>query len=206
MGNPVAVFGTGGHAREVVGTLHDLGRAGDIVAFHEPDDVHRPRELLGVPVKPQSEFNPGLCEAIVGIGNPAFREKVVGELPTQTRFPAIVHPSAVVSQWVALGEGALVCAGSILTVDISFGRHCHVNLGSILTHDCTLGDFVTLGPGTNLSGNCTLGSRVDVGTQTSLKQGVSVCDDVVIGMGAVVISDIVEPGTYVGVPAKKVGG
>ncbi|MBW2507313.1 MAG: NeuD protein, partial [Deltaproteobacteria bacterium] len=27
----------------------------------------------------------------------------------------------------------------------------------------------------------------------------------VIGMGAVVVKDIVEPGTYVGIPAKKVG-
>jgi serine acetyltransferase len=33
---------------------------------------------------------------------------------------------------------------------------------------------------------------------------VKLCDDVVVGAGAVVARDIVEPGTYVGVPARRV--
>jgi serine acetyltransferase len=49
-----------------------------------------------------------------------------------------------------------------------------------------------------------LGTRVDVGTQAAFRQHLRICDDVVIGMGAVVVKDIVQPGTYVGVPAKKV--
>jgi serine acetyltransferase len=44
-----------------------------------------------------------------------------------------------------------------------------------------------------------------VGTQASFRQHIRVCDDAVIGMGTVVVRDIVEAGTYVGVPAKKVG-
>jgi serine acetyltransferase len=47
--------------------------------------------------------------------------------------------------------------------------------------------------------------RVDVGTQASFRQNVRICDDAIIGMGAVVVKDIVEAGTYVGMPAKKVG-
>jgi len=58
MSDAVAIFGTGGFAREVACLLHDLGRGDRIVAFHEPDEVFRARELLGVPVRPQSAFDP----------------------------------------------------------------------------------------------------------------------------------------------------
>jgi acetyltransferase-like isoleucine patch superfamily enzyme len=47
-----------------------------------------------------------------------------------------------------------------------------------------------------------LGDRVSVGTNATVMP-VTVCDDVVIGAGAVVTKDITEPGTYVGNPARR---
>ncbi len=205
MSEAVAIFGTGGFAREVACLLHDLGRGADIAAFHEPDEVFEPRTLLGVDVQPQSAFDPARARAVIGIGNPVTREKVAGELPSATVFDTLVHPTAVMSQWVSIGEGSIVCAGVILTCQITVGKHCHLNLNSTVGHDCIFGDFCTVAPGANISGNVELGARVDVGTQAAFRQHIRVCDDVVIGMGAVVVKDIVEPGTYVGIPAKKVG-
>jgi sugar O-acyltransferase (sialic acid O-acetyltransferase NeuD family) len=205
MTDTLAIFGTGGFAREVACLVHDLGRGASIVAFHEPDDVHRSRTILGVPVLPQSAFDPHRHRASVAIGSPEIREKVVGELPRDTVFETLIHPSVVMSQWVEVGAGSILCAGSVLTCQITLGRHCHLNLNTTVGHDCTFGDFCTVAPGVNISGNCTIGSRVDLGTQSALKQQVRIADDVVVGMGAVVVRDLVEPGTYVGVPAKRVG-
>lgn len=205
MSDAVAIFGTGGFAREVACILHDLGRGDRIAAFHEPDDVFEPRDLLGVPVRSQSEFDPATQRAVVGIGNPTIRQKVVGELPAGTYFETLIHPTVVMSQWVEVGEGTIICAGSVLTCQITIGKHCHINLNTTVGHDCVFGDFCTVAPGTNISGNCTFGSRIDIGTQAALRQNVRICDDVMIGMGAVVVKDIAEAGTYVGIPAKKVG-
>lgn len=200
----LAIFGTGGFAREVACVLHDLGRGDQIVAFYEPDEAFQSRQLLGVAVRPQSTFEPTRHRAVIGIGNPAIREKVVGELPSETVFDTLVHPAAVVSQWVDIGEGSIICAGAVLTCQITIGRHCHFNLNTTVGHDCSFGDFCTVAPGTNISGNVSFGDRVDVGTQAAFRQNLRICDDVVIGMGAVVVKDIGEPGTYVGIPAKKV--
>ena len=205
MSEAVAIFGTGGFAREVACVLHDLGRGDRIVAFHEPDEVFEARGLLGVPVQPQSAFDPSRHRAVIGIGNPKIREKVARELPRETIFETLVHPTAVMSQWVDVGVGSVICAGVVLTCQIEIGMHCHLNLNTTVGHDCTFGDFCTVAPGTNISGNVDFGKRVDVGTQAAFRQHLRVCDDAVIGMGAVVVRDIVEPGTYVGIPAKKVG-
>lgn len=205
MNDSVVIFGTGGFAREVACVLHDLGRGDKIAAFHEPDEVHEPRKLLGVPVRPQSMFDSAKHSAVIGIGNPAIREKVVGELPPETVYDTIIHPTAVMSEWVQVGAGSVICAGCVLTCQISIGKHCHINLNTTVGHDCTFGDFCTVAPGTNISGNCAFGNRVDVGTQASFRQHLRICDDAVIGMGTVVVKDIVEVGIYMGVPAKKVG-
>jgi sugar O-acyltransferase (sialic acid O-acetyltransferase NeuD family) len=205
MSDKVAIFGAGGFAREVACILHDQGRGDRIVAFHEPDEVYEARELLGVPVQPQSAFEPAKHRAIVGIASPAIRQKVVRELPAETVFETLIHPTVVMSQWVVVGAGSIICAGCVLTCDISIGHHCHLNLNSTIGHNCIFGDFCTVAPGANISGSCEFGNRVTVGTQVSFRQNVHVCDDAVIGMGAAVVKDIVEAGTYVGVPARKVG-
>jgi UDP-3-O-[3-hydroxymyristoyl] glucosamine N-acyltransferase len=70
-------------------------------------------------------------------------------------------------------------------------------------HDCVIGDFFTASPGVNISGNCTIGNQVYIGTNASLKQGITICDDVIIGMGSVVVKDIIEPGVYIGNPISK---
>ena len=55
----------------------------------------------------------------------------------------------------------------------------------------------------NISGNCNIGNNVYIGTGASIKQGVSIASNTTIGMGAVVVKDILEEGTYIGNPAKK---
>lgn len=50
-----------------------------------------------------------------------------------------------------------------------------------------------------------IGDNVDIGIGVSIIGDITICDNVIIGAGAVVINSITESGTYVGVPAKKVG-
>lgn len=52
-----------------------------------------------------------------------------------------------------------------------------------------------------LAGNVTVGRRTWVGIGASVKNGVTICDNCMIGAGAVVVKNISEPGTYIGVPA-----
>jgi len=210
IGDKIALIGAGGAARDILCQLADAWQKegkdykGHVV-FTEPDSVHRPRMLMNCPVIAQSAFNPETHHAVLAIGNPSDRAKVLEQLPPQTRFGTIIHPSCIISEWVEIGPGAAVSAGCILTCNIRTGAHCHLNYNTTIAHDFVAGDFFTTAPSASVNGNCTAGNRVYIGSHAALRQGVSLADDVVIGMGAMVLNSISKPGTYAGIPAVRIG-
>ncbi|HMQ49219.1 MAG TPA: NeuD/PglB/VioB family sugar acetyltransferase [Saprospiraceae bacterium] len=204
----ICIAGAGGFAREVLCCLIDKlesfnKKIEDVACFMVPDDSFSETKILGVEVIPQSRFNPKYYNAVVAIGNPATRKRVVKSLPRETKYVTIIHPSAIISKWVEIGTGTIITAGTIITCNIKIGNHTHLNLNTTIGHDCFLGDFFTTAPAVNVSGNCKFGECVYLGTNASVKEGINVCNDVVIGMGSVVVKNIQEPGIYIGNPARK---
>ena len=84
------------------------------------------------------------------------------------------------------------------------GEHAHLNLATTVGHSCEIGSFFTTAPGAKISGDCKIGDRVYFGTNSSIKQKLTVVDDVIIGLGAGVLRNITQPGTYIGIPATEV--
>ena len=204
----IAIFGTGGFAREVLCVIIDCWKILNIkhegkVCFVEHDSYWKEEEIMRIPVIKQSDFNPSTHLAIIGTGDPTVRKKIAESLPENTRFASFIHPNVVISEWVELGEGTVVCSGSILTCNIKIGKHAHLNLHTTIGHDCQIGDYFTTAPGVNVSGICQFGDGVYFGTNAAVKQGIKICSDVTIGMGGIVVKDINEPGVYVGNPVKK---
>jgi sugar O-acyltransferase (sialic acid O-acetyltransferase NeuD family) len=158
---------------------------------------------MDCPVMAQSEFNPETHFAILAIGDSQTRAMAFRQLPDSTRFGTIIHPSCILSEWVEIGPGSVISAGSVLTCNIKIGAHAQLNYHTTIGHDFMAGDFFSTAPGANINGNCTVGDRVYIGSNAALKQGVSIVSDVTIGMGATVVKSIDSPGTYMGIPAKR---
>ncbi len=199
----ICIIGTGGFAKEVLWLIHDLGRLDEVACFMEPDADWREREMLGVPVWPQSRFDPTAHTATIAIGSSKIREKVVGQLPAETEYESLIHPAANLAPWLEIGEGCIICAQSIVTADVKIGKQVHLNCMTSVGHDCIIGDYTTTTAAVNISGSCVIGKHTYWGNGSTIRQGLSVCDEVIIGMGAVVTKNIEESGVYVGMPAKK---
>ncbi|MGH7625559.1 MAG: hypothetical protein ACREOJ_09600 [Gemmatimonadaceae bacterium] len=112
------------------------------------------------------------------------------------------------SRFVELGEGTIVCAGCILTVNIAIGRHVHLNLDCTIGHDAVLEDFVTLAPGVHVSGCVKIERGAYLGTGAVVINGTQVRPLVVgagaiVGAGAVVTKNVSPGVTVVGVPARS---
>jgi sugar O-acyltransferase (sialic acid O-acetyltransferase NeuD family) len=185
----IAVFGYGGHAREVA------------VQINQPIDFFVDDNYVNEFTKPLSSFEPNEYLMIVAVADCKEREKIVDRLPQTTKYLTFIHPSAqILSSSVKIGEGSFIGANSILTINISLGKHSILNRGNHIGHDTKIGDYFSGMPGAIVSGNVTIGKRVYLGTNSSIIEKQSLCDDVIIGSNGVVVKNIKQPGTYVGVP------
>ena len=192
-----AIIGAGGFGKEVYHQILDNYPFEKITFF--ADDQYAQDNIL-----PLSKFDPEKYEVVVAIGDPSTREKVVNNLPKNTKFFKFIHNSVLIlSDDIFIGEGSIICPGSILTCNIKIGKHSHLNLHTTIGHDCIIGDYLTTAPGANISGKCTIGNRVYIGTNSSIRERTNICDDVTIGLNSGVVKHITDSGVYGGTPIKK---
>jgi sugar O-acyltransferase (sialic acid O-acetyltransferase NeuD family) len=194
------IVGVGGFGREVYWSLNPIERANTVFFVDDEYWDGSDEKIL-----PLSRFETDKFELVVAIADSLHRERIVNSLPKNTKYFTHIHPTAQIQgEDVTIGEGSIVCAGSIITTNVKIGKHAQINLITTIGHDCVIGDYFTTAPGVQISGNGTIGNNVYFGTRSCIKQKLSVCDNVIIGMNAGVVKNITEPGTYVGTPAKKV--
>lgn len=116
----------------------------------------------------------------------------------------LVHPTATLLSEVSIGEACQVLARSVLGVRVRLGNAVIVNTGAIVDHETVVGDGCHVAPGSVLLGRVSLGERVFIGANATVLPDLSICSDVIVGAGSVVVCDISQPGTYVGAPARRV--
>lgn len=204
---PIIIVGYGGFGREVYWLARDCGRTvkGFLDDEVAPGDYARYR-VLG-PLKHAGEHQD--ADFVVAIGNPRVRKAVVTKLSSITgiQFATLTHPSVLMDfSSVTLGEGSLICAGCVGTVDFKVGDHVIVNLKCTLAHDDVIGDFVTIAPLVAISGGVTLHDGVEVGTGSSIRQGVVMQEGSMLGMGSTLTSNAGPNTIFLGSPAKPFKG
>lgn len=143
---------------------------------------------------------------VVAIGNAQVRKKIVDKLKKNKnlKFPNVVDPSAITNKEAILGEGNIICAGNILTVDYTLGNFNILNLDCTVGHDAILKDYVTCYPSVNISGNTKIDALCEIGTGTQILQGIHIGQDVIVGAGSVITKDMEDHCTVVGVPGKVI--
>jgi sugar O-acyltransferase (sialic acid O-acetyltransferase NeuD family) len=207
----IAIIGAGSFGREVAWLIEDINKKKkewNIVGFIDDNEEIQGKVINGYKVigNIDSLKNHGEIYVSIGLGTPNVKEKIVNRLRQfqNVKFTNLIHPSAIIAPYVSLGIGNIICAGNILAVNARIENFVTINLKCTIGHDVILNDFITVAPGVNLSGFVTVGKKTDIGTNSCCIQGINIVENTIIGAGAVVVRDITEPGTYVGVPARKV--
>ena len=142
-------------------------------------------------------------EVVIATGNNHLRQirlQILEEygIPIAT----IIHPSAIISTNAHVESGSTVLANAVIHSFARIGKGCIINTGVIVEHDCVVEDFVNISPNSAMAGHCRVKNRAFLGISSTLSCAVTIGEDAVIGAGAVVITDIPERATAVGVPAR----
>jgi sugar O-acyltransferase (sialic acid O-acetyltransferase NeuD family) len=207
----IVIFGTGGFAREVHQVIEDINQEKNMWNFlgwlDGNAELHG-QQVHGLPVLGELDWlddRPDVA-VVVAVGNTAVKRRLVrrAEAVGHRRFATLVHPLAWLGNRVAVGDGTVICAGTLVTTDIQIGNHVILNLDCTVGHDAIIDDFVTVAPSVNISGSVHIEEGVDMGTGSVVIQGRRIGHWSIIGAGAVVVRDIPANVTAVGAPAKPI--
>jgi len=109
-------------------------------------------------------------------------------------------PCTEIQRGASVGARTRIQSHAFVCELVTIGSDCFVGHGVMFTNDV----FAEGGPARgrrDLWRPTRIGDRVSIGSNATLLP-VAVCDDVVIGAGAVVTRDITRPGIYAGNPAR----
>lgn len=138
---------------------------------------------------------------IISIGDSEIREKMAKDY--SLKYYTAIHPTATIGLDVNIQEGTVVMAHASINSNTSIGSHCIINTGSIIEHDNVIEEFVHISPNATLGGTVKIGKKTHIGIGATIKNNIIICSEVKVGAGAVVVKDIKEKGTYIGIPARK---
>jgi len=208
----IVILGAGGFGREVLDIIiaqNKVSKRWKILGFVDEDPELKGKVLNGYPVLGSfdwfSKIDLKEIMVVCAIGDNISKKKVVEKAKgLGLTFANVVHPSVIMTEFVTLGEGVIICAGCILTNQITIGNHVIINLDVTIGHDSIIEDFCTLSPGVHISGRNKIGEGANVGTGAVTIQGIVIGRWSIIGAGAVVAQDIPDKVVAVGVPAKPI--
>ena len=111
-----------------------------------------------------------------------------------------VGPFVEIQKDVTIGNRTKVQSHSFICELVDIGQDCFIGHGVMFINDLFSKGCPARGD-KNLWKKTTIGNNVSIGSHVTMLP-VKVCNDVVIGAGAVVTKDITQPGVYVGNPAR----
>lgn len=198
------IVGCGGHARSVANVLIHNGE----LDFCFLDEQAKPHEtIFNYPCWKQlsEEFNAISCKGfIAAIGDNKKRAEKFNF------FKKSFLPCSVIAKSAIIGAEAIIENGTFIAHAAQIGPLSQINENTIINTSAVIEHEVVIGKHSHISINAAIGGRTHIGESVFIGAGatvidsINICHNVTIGAGAVVVKDIQEPGTYLGIPAKKI--
>lgn len=113
---------------------------------------------------------------------------------------SFVGPFTEIQKDVVVGERCKIQSHAFVCELVTMGNNCFIGHGVVFVNDL----FATGGPAMrdpDLLKSTIIGNNVSIGSNATILP-VEICDNVVIGAGAVVTKNIAKPGIYAGNPAR----
>lgn len=205
----LVIIGAGGFGREVVALVNDINKAEPTWNFLGfIDDEATGTTAEGDPIIGTTEYLISMENkpfVSIAIANASVREALVDKCRANgIPFATLIHPTVEMGPCVSIGEGCIVCKRNQFTTNISVGDFCILNENCATGHDTVFQDYVSVMSFGLFGGESVIGKGSYFGLRCTVINRIEIIGGCTFGAGCVVVKDVTEKGTYVGVPAKKV--
>lgn len=140
--------------------------------------------------------------AVIAIQHGQVRKAIVESLPSFSRWETLIHPSANISNLAKIGAGCIICAGCNISVNVTISDQVLMNLSVTIGHDCSIGNYASMMSGVVVSGHVVLKEAAYLASNCTIVPGMKIGANAKVGAGSVVIRNVREGTTVMGVPAK----
>jgi carbamoyl-phosphate synthase large subunit len=207
---PVIIIGAGGHCTVLLDLLGRLGRR--VLFITDRDPVLHGQHIGGIEIHGSDEAifehlpeQVRLVNAVGSIAPAVARRQVYRRFVERGyEFETLIHPSAVVSRAALIEPGVQVMAGAVVQPGARIGANALINTRASIDHDCIVGPHVHVAPGVTLSGRVEIGEASHIGTAAAVIQGICIGREAMVAAGAVVVRNVSDRETVMGVPARAV--
>ncbi len=164
-------------------TFHDL----PVIPFEELEQHYSP-----------SEYN-----LFAPIANNVLREKIYNE-GKQKGYKFISYISSKCTNFAkSIGENCFILEDNTLQPFTTIGNNVVLWSGNHIGHHSIIEDHVFFTSHVVMSGHCCVKKGAFLGVNSTLRDGITIGENSIIGMGSVVTKNVPNNETWIGSPAKK---
>ena len=208
----LVIVGTGGVGKEtalIVEDINEISQEWNLLGFIDDNKELIGKEINGYKVLGDREFLNNFDKevyVVIAIADHCIKEELVKYLTNKNiQYATLIHPSVKINRTIYIGKGCIIYQNVIMTVNINIGNHVIISPKCGIGHDSLIEDYVTVLWNVNISGSEKIRQGVTLGSGCTIIQGLEIGRGSFVGAGAVVIRDIDESKTAVGVPTRYVG-
>lgn len=141
----------------------------------------------------------------VALGDPKWRKYYAEMIEKKGgRFYTYISPEAIVFENTIIGEGSYISRWSTISDNVILGNHVAIHTFSVLGHDAVVKDYGTLLSNVFLGGGAEVGECSQMSPKSMIIPHKKIGKNVIVGPGSVVMRNIKDDITVIGIPAKRV--
>lgn len=190
------IFGAGGHARVIASLLAAQPTFLVVGPEQGPSDMLQDAffDRLG-------DFRD--ADIYIGVGDNAARRQIFDRLKAGGATLAnCIAPNAFVAADAQLGEGVVLCPGSVVGSRARIGNNTIINTLSSVDHDCVLGDHSQVTAGVTFGGTVTVGTNCFFGIKSAIIPNRTIGNNVSVMAGSLVVQDVPDDVVVGGNPGR----
>lgn len=177
------LYGASGYAKVII----DIVKSNNIHLEGLYDDNILNKELLGYPILSSQDISSSV-DLFISIGDNKSRKEIAKKV--KAHYITLVHPSAILSPTIKLGNGTAIMQGAVVQAGSKIGNHVILNTSVSIDHENIISDYVHISPHSTLCGNVHIGEGTWIGAGSVILPGIKIGKWSVIGAGSVVDIDI----------------